>query len=477
MKQKLLYSALLFSVLFLNFSHAQQTYVPDNFFEQFLIDQGYDTVLDNYVLTANIETIASLDVNDINITDLTGLADFAALTTLDVSSTLIVNLNVSSNTALTYLDASDTAITSLDLSNNVVLESVYLDNSDITSLDVSNNIVLDDLYLTNAPISSIDVSSNTTLTALGVSGTQITSIDVTNNVALTFLTVFNTEVNTLDLTANTALTTFKSLSTPLLNCISVADETAANAGTGLYSFWEKDDACTYSEVCNLTYVPDDAFEQYFIDLGYDSGELDDFVPTANIINITSIDISGSSVVDLTGIEDIIGLTSLDISFSTVSDLDVSTLVSLTELVISYTSIDSLDLSDNTTLTILDASNTPELECIQVADEDAANAGTGIYADWIKDADCAYSEDCEAYLSNPDYIFSDVFVGPNPVKNELIIRLNNDTVLNAVSVYDVSGKLILKSTNSTISTSHIASGMYMVQIATDKGSFTRRLVKN
>ena len=33
-------------------TRAQQTYVPDDNFEQALIDLGYDDVLDDYVLTA-----------------------------------------------------------------------------------------------------------------------------------------------------------------------------------------------------------------------------------------------------------------------------------------------------------------------------------------------------------------------------------------------------------------------------------------
>jgi hypothetical protein len=33
---------------------AQTTYVPDDNFEQALIDYGYDDVLDDYVLTSNI---------------------------------------------------------------------------------------------------------------------------------------------------------------------------------------------------------------------------------------------------------------------------------------------------------------------------------------------------------------------------------------------------------------------------------------
>ena len=37
---------------------AQQTYVPDDNFEQELINLGYDSVLDDYVATAAIDTIS-----------------------------------------------------------------------------------------------------------------------------------------------------------------------------------------------------------------------------------------------------------------------------------------------------------------------------------------------------------------------------------------------------------------------------------
>ena len=52
---------------------AQQTYVPDDNFEIALINLGYDTNLDDYVPTANIDTITSLDLssnwNALNITN------------------------------------------------------------------------------------------------------------------------------------------------------------------------------------------------------------------------------------------------------------------------------------------------------------------------------------------------------------------------------------------------------------------------
>ena len=45
-----------------SFIFSQKTYVPDDKFEQALIDLGYDTTLDDSVLTANISGLTSLNV-------------------------------------------------------------------------------------------------------------------------------------------------------------------------------------------------------------------------------------------------------------------------------------------------------------------------------------------------------------------------------------------------------------------------------
>ena len=67
MKKKYLTIVLLFS-FFLKNVFAQTTYVPDDNFEQYLINQGYDDVLDDYVLTANISGITQLTISDKKIT-------------------------------------------------------------------------------------------------------------------------------------------------------------------------------------------------------------------------------------------------------------------------------------------------------------------------------------------------------------------------------------------------------------------------
>jgi Leucine-rich repeat (LRR) protein len=82
-----------------------------------------------------------------------------------------------------------------------------------------------------------------------------------------------------------------------------------------------------------TYVPDDIFEQRLIWLGYDTGIPDDSVPTANINTVTSLDLHGYGITDLTGIEDFVALTYLDCGDNqlTSTSLDVSNSTALTYL--------------------------------------------------------------------------------------------------------------------------------------------------
>ena len=98
-----------------------QTYVPDDNFEQALINLGYDNALDDYVTTANISTVTSLDVNSQNISDLTGIEDFIALEYLFCYNNQLTNLNVSNNPALHHLYCFGNLLTTLDVSNSPCL--------------------------------------------------------------------------------------------------------------------------------------------------------------------------------------------------------------------------------------------------------------------------------------------------------------------------------------------------------------------
>ena len=115
-----------------------QTYVPDDNFENALINLGIDNILDNYVATASIDTVTILDVSSENIADLTGIEDFTALLELNCSENQLSELDVSHNTYLSTLDCSYNYLTSLNLSQNTDLNLLRCYNNQLSTLDVKN---------------------------------------------------------------------------------------------------------------------------------------------------------------------------------------------------------------------------------------------------------------------------------------------------------------------------------------------------
>ena len=111
-----------------------------------------------------------------------------------------------------------------------------------------------------------------------------------------------------------------------------------------------------------TAVPDANFEQFLIDFGYDTGVPDGSVPTANISNVTSLSVVGTSfsntyIYDLTGIEDFTSLTYLDCRNQFLTNLNVTQNTALTYLDCSNgrSQLTSLDVTQNTNLTTLKCS--------------------------------------------------------------------------------------------------------------------------
>jgi Leucine-rich repeat (LRR) protein len=209
----------------------QQTYVPDNNFEQRLINLGYDNVLDDYVNTANINTLTSLNVSYNNISDLTGIEAFTALDTLYCVYNQLTSLNVSQNTALTSLWCYDNQLTSLNVSQNTALTSLWCYDNQLTSLDVSLNTALTSLNCSYNQLTSLNVSQNTALTYLQCYDNQLTSLNVSQNTALTYLFCHYNQLTSLDVRNgnNTNFTSFYAFDNPNLYCIDVDDATWSTA--------------------------------------------------------------------------------------------------------------------------------------------------------------------------------------------------------------------------------------------------------
>jgi len=159
----------------------QSTPIFDANFEQALINLGYDTGTPNgSVPTSNINTVDELFISNQNISDLTGIEDFTALTDLDCENNQLTSIIISGVTALTNLNCSYNQLTSLDVSGNTILTDLNCSYNQLTGLDLSNITTLTYLDCDNNQLTSLDISQNTALTSLWCHTNQLTSLDIRN---------------------------------------------------------------------------------------------------------------------------------------------------------------------------------------------------------------------------------------------------------------------------------------------------------
>ena len=263
-----------------------------------------------------------------------------------------------------------------------------------------------------------------------------------------------------------------------------------------------------------TYVPDDLFEQALIDQGYDSGPLDDYVPTANINSLTSLSMSSKGIADLTGIEDFTSLTNLLCWNNNLTALDLSQNLALISVKCNGNQLTELDLTNNTALvsikcynnliTELDVSHLPNLDEVrcegnQLTQLNVKNGNNGnietfrangnpnlncievddvVYsnANWTEiDSQTVFSADCESLSTNEFDKNSLITLYPNPTKNVLNISAKN--VVNAILVYNVLGEIVAKTSNKNqIRIAHLKSGMYLVKIETEHSTVTKKIIR-
>lgn len=162
MKILLNISVLMFILVSCEGLDVTKTFVPDDAFEAYLIELGYDDVMDNFVLTSNINTVENLSIPSAldgegvegeigRIYNLTGIHGFTALKTFScVRQTYIRAIDFSYNRALTdvYLYDMDYLIF-VNFSRNELLSNVEIDDCPrIDNLDFSNSNLLNRLWLT-----------------------------------------------------------------------------------------------------------------------------------------------------------------------------------------------------------------------------------------------------------------------------------------------------------------------------------------
>ena len=365
---------------------------PDENFRSWLLTRSYGS--DGWLTDEEIASVTSIDVHSKNITDLTGIEHFTALTELHCGFNQLTSLDVSQNTALTNLYCFNNQLTALDVSHNLALGDLRCNNNQLTALDLSQNSALGYLDCSQNQLTTLDMSHNPELGAIQCFNNQLTMLDLSQNPNLGTIMCNNNRLTSLDVSNKPALA-YVSCYENRINGVNMENLVAglptvpSNEMTDYGYFFAiapysstEQNVITTTQVATATakhwYVfddggaeyggsepialglpidsfnfPDENFRNWLLTRSYGS---DGWLTDEEIASVTSIDVHSKNITDLTGIEHFTALTELHCGFNQLTALDVSQNTALTNLYCFNNQLTALDVSHNLALGDLRCNN-------------------------------------------------------------------------------------------------------------------------
>ena len=255
-----------------SFLNAQITAIPDANFEASLISSGIDTdgIVNGQMATIDAANVTSLIINNLNISDLTGIEAFISLQSISAVQNQLTTLDFSPITTITLITVWGNNLTSINVSTNTALQVLYVNDNQLTTLDISNNLLIDELFCENNSITSLDLSSHSLLADLFIENNALTCLNVKNG-------------------NNSNFTTFNVVGNPSLTCIEVDNVSFSITN------WTVGGGMTFSTNCPSSCLVGVA--------EYNTTELSIYPnPTINTLTIKSyeLNISKIEIIDLTG---------------------------------------------------------------------------------------------------------------------------------------------------------------------------------
>lgn len=421
----------IFLTIFLILVHsnlkAQIVNIPDTSFKSFLINHvpTIDSNGDNEIQLSEAQAYSGgFNLVDTSISNLIGIEEFTALTSLNCPDNEFTTLDISSNINLTSLNCSYNQLTTLDVSNNLALTFLSCDYNQLTSLDISNNLALTFLNCSYNILSNLDIHNNTSLNELRCINTQLSTLQINNNIALIKLNCDYNQLTTLDVSNNINLT---------------------NLG------------CSHNQLTSL-------------DIS-NNIDLNDFFCNNN--QLISLDVSSNTT-----------LNSILCNNNQLTTLDCSNNTSLTALRCDTNQLTSLDIrnGNNTNFSQLfpsfGATSNPSLTCIAV---DTVAYFTTYWSNFI-DSASSFSTDC----SNTSTISIqnnklNVNAFPNPTTKSLYLDLGKNYNDIKIEVSNILGRKLFSKhyeyTNQIQLELGFAKGIYLIEIQTEEGESTIKVIKD
>ena len=163
--------------------------------------------------------------------------------------------------------------------------------------------------------------------------------------------------------------------------------------------------CSYTAFTQTTPIPDINFENALAQLGLDD-QLDGQVLTANISGVTTLDVSGRSISDLTGIEGFTSLQTLNCSNNNLTALNLSGNLALTSINASSNNLPTINFFNNALLVTVDLSFN---QLVTVAIQNGGNNNLMIFnVNFNPNLSCVIVDD----ENNPAFVFSPLEANPD-----------------------------------------------------------------
>lgn len=326
--------------------------IPDaNFKAELLANAAINTTDDGEITVSEAEAFTgSIIVFAKDVTDATGIEYFSNINVLNFTSNDLTEIDISNNTELDFIVLTANELTEIDVSNNPLIRFLFINDNDLSDIDVSQNTQLKELLIQDNSLGALDVSSLASLERLLASNNVIESFDLSQNPSIDEFKMDGNQLTSLNLRNGNAeaIFNFDITGNTGLTCASVDDP--------IYSVenWTNvDDPAIFSFSCDpdeTVEIPDANFKAALLaDISINTvddgeityGEAEAFAGT--------IDVSASSIVDLTGIEAFANIEVLQIYDNEITDLDVRYNTLLTDLWAWENELTSIDVSRNTEL--------------------------------------------------------------------------------------------------------------------------------
>ena len=385
---KAFYTLFILIIPFVGFG--QLTYVPDDNFEQALIDLGYDDILDNYVQTSNITYISELDLYFVsNISSLTGIEDFVSLTSLKCRYNQITSLDLSNNSLLTLVDCSNNQINGISFdNNNNVIEELNCSGNNLSNLSI---------------LQDFGTIPNNSLKHLNIEDNIFENFNFTIYAALEYLYIGKNKFKNIDLSSNVNLKQFSS-----------------------YDVYNGD-------------IPNDYFNQI------------NSISFFNNSNIETITITNGYLPDSNKVHTIIlpyeaeDLTSINLFNNLIECLDVSMYPNLQSISLGNNQLSQLNLQ-NGNQNLTPVINNNNLSCVKVTNLGIANSWNGVDSFTTFSLDCNTNYNCHQKTFVPDDNFEEFLESNgygNGIENDDSVYTANissihSLYINSLGIYDLIG---------------------------------------